>query len=90
MNATSDPHGAPGGPGDASGETLPPVAIDVRRGAPTEEELAALIAVVSEEYAAESAGAVADDRVCRSAWSISQRGLRQPLRRDVGWGRYAG
>ncbi|WP_353681952.1 acyl-CoA carboxylase subunit epsilon [Microbacterium sp. ABRD28] len=87
MSTASDPRG--GGAG-GSGETLPPVAIDVRRGAPTEEELAALIAVVSEEYAAESAEAVADDRPARSAWSLSQRGLRQPLRRDVGWGRYAG
>jgi hypothetical protein len=67
-----------------------PVAIDVRRGSPTEEELAALIAVVSEEYATETANAVADDRAARSAWSLSQRALRTPLRRELGWGRFGG
>jgi hypothetical protein len=64
------------------------VTIDVRRGTPTEEELAALIAVVSEAYVGEKAEAVADDRVRRSAWELSQRTLRQPLRRDLGWGRF--
>ena len=34
------------------------VTIDVLRGAPTEDELAALIAVVSEEYAGEASEAV--------------------------------
>ena len=86
MSAASDPRNGTADQADA----LPPVGIDVRRGSPTEEELAALIAVVSQEYAAESAEAVADDRPTRSAWSVSQRGLRQPLRRDVGWGRFAG
>jgi hypothetical protein len=62
------------------------VAIDVRRGAPTEDELAALIAVVTEAYTGEAAEAVADDQRGRSAWSLSQRALRQPLRRDLGWG----
>lgn len=75
---------------DRDGEALPPVAIDVRRGTPTEEELAALIAVVSEEYATETANAVADDRATRSAWSLSQRSLRTPLRRELGWGRFGG
>lgn len=62
------------------------VAIDVRRGDPTPEELAALVAVVTEAYARESDGAVAEESPARSAWSISQRGLREPLRRDLGWG----
>ncbi|WP_019179474.1 acyl-CoA carboxylase subunit epsilon [Microbacterium yannicii] len=62
------------------------VAIDVRRGAPSEVELAALIAVVTEAYTGEAAEAVADDRRERSAWSVSQRALREPLRRDLGWG----
>jgi hypothetical protein len=66
------------------------VAIEVRRGDPTPEELAALIAVVTEAYARETSGAIADDAPPRSAWSLSQRALREPLRRDVGWGRFGG
>lgn len=66
------------------------VAIDVRRGSPTPEELAALIGVVSEAYAREAADAVADDVTRRSAWSVSQRALREPLRRELGWGRFGG
>ncbi len=62
------------------------VRIDVRRGSPTEEELAALIAVVSEAYAAEEAHPVAEDQGRRTAWDISARSLRAPLRRDLGWG----
>lgn len=69
---------------------IPPVTIDVLRGSPTEEELAALIAVVSESYAGEAAEAVADDRPARTAWALSQRALRKPLRRELGWGRYGG
>ena len=64
------------------------VTIDVRRGMPTEEELAALIAVVSEAYSGESAEAVADEPVHRSGWALSQRAMREPLRRDLGWGRF--
>ena len=66
------------------------VTIDVRRGDPAPEELAALIAVVTEAYARESAGAVAADAPTRSAWALSQRALRRPLRRDLGWGRFGG
>ncbi len=58
------------------------------RGTPTEEELAALIAVVSEAYTGEAAEAVAEDRVRRTGWELSQRALRQPLDRDLGWGRF--
>ncbi|WP_137844350.1 acyl-CoA carboxylase subunit epsilon [Microbacterium sp. 2FI] len=61
------------------------VAIDVRRGAPTEDELAALMAVVAEAYTGEAAEAVADDEPARSAWAISSRNLREPLRRELGW-----
>ena len=64
--------------------------VDVVRGNPTDDELAALVAVVGESYAQEAADAVADDTRERSAWSLSQRGLRSPLRREAGWGRYAG
>ncbi|WP_194397769.1 acyl-CoA carboxylase subunit epsilon [Microbacterium atlanticum] len=66
------------------------VRIDVLRGAATEEELAALIAVVSEAYVGEAAEAVADDSARRSAWSLSQRALRLPLQRELGWGRFGG
>jgi hypothetical protein len=65
------------------------VLVDVRRGRPTEEELAAVIAVVTTGYAEESEDARADD-TRRSAWELSQRSLRAPLRRDVGWGRFSG
>ena len=71
-------------PADASPEG---VAIDVRRGTPSEEELAALIAVVSETYAREAAHAVAEDSAPPSAWSQTQRSLREPLRRELGWSR---
>jgi len=62
-----------------------PVAIDIRRGEPTPEELAALIAVVSEAYSGEAAEATVQDESARSAWSVSQRALREPLRRELGW-----
>jgi hypothetical protein len=62
--------------------------VDVLRGEPGADELAALIAVVTEAYAEESAGATAEDETARSAWSLSQRSLREPLRRDLGWGRF--
>lgn len=72
------------------GEDAGELAIDVRRGNPSEEELAALIAVVSETYEQEAAAQIADDRPETTPWSRSQRGLREPLRRDVAWGRFAG
>lgn len=66
------------------------VRIDVLSGTPTDEELAAIIAVVSESYALESAAAVAEDKPERNAWALSQRALRTPLERELGWGRYGG
>ena len=71
-------------------ESVADVTIDVRRGTPSEEELAALIAVVSESYAREYADAIAEDPPGRTAWSLSQRTLRQPIQRELGWGRFAG
>jgi hypothetical protein len=65
------------------------ITIDVRRGTPDEEELAALLAVVSEAYAVEAAHATVDETP-RSAWSLTQRGLRTPLQRHLGWGRSSG
>ena len=72
----------------ADGSEGPGVTIDVRRGAPTDEELAALLAVVSQAYVGEASEAVADDRPRRSGWELSARSMRQPLRRDLGWGRF--
>jgi hypothetical protein len=63
------------------------ITVDVLRGAPTEVELAALVAVVSEAYVEEAAAAVADDSSTRSAWSLSQRAFRDPLPREAGWAR---
>ncbi|MBA8816685.1 hypothetical protein FHX48_001758 [Microbacterium halimionae] len=64
--------------------------LEVRRGHPTDAELAAVMAVVSEAYAVEADEATADDVTARSAWEISARALREPLRRDVRWGRFSG
>ncbi len=59
------------------------------RGTATEEELAALMAVVAQAYVGESEEAVAEEpRV--SAWARTQRGLRAPLRRGIPWGRFSG
>jgi hypothetical protein len=66
-----------------------PLTLDITRGAASDEELAALIAVISDSYASEAEGAVAEEpRV--SAWTRTQRALRTPLRRDIPWGRYSG
>ncbi|MCX6501973.1 MAG: acyl-CoA carboxylase epsilon subunit [Microbacterium sp.] len=64
-----------------------PLRIDVPRGNPTAEELAAVVAVVGAAYAQERSAAVVDDDQ-RSSWHVSQRSLRQPLRRELGWGRF--
>jgi hypothetical protein len=66
-----------------------PLRIDVPRGNPTDEELAAIVAVVGTAYAQEASAAVAPE-TRRSAWRLSQRALRQPLRRELGWGRFGG
>lgn len=65
------------------------VEIQVLRGSATEEELAALIAVLSEAFVAEEADAVAAQKPV-SAWERNQRALRTPLRRDIPWGRFSG
>ena len=71
----------------AADDATPPD-IRVRRGNPTDEELAALIAVVGGAYLAESAEtAVAPP--ARSRWELSARGLRRPLDRDRGWGGFS-
>ncbi|MEV7607937.1 acyl-CoA carboxylase subunit epsilon [Microbacterium sp. NPDC089320] len=71
----------------ATSDEHPPT-MEITRGVANEEELAALIAVVSDAYAQESAEAVAEEpRV--SAWERTQRPLRRGLRRDIPWGRFA-
>ncbi|MGF3055854.1 acyl-CoA carboxylase subunit epsilon [Microbacterium sp. YY-01] len=63
--------------------------IHVVRGNPTEEELAAVVAVLTEAYVAEEESAVAEEPTV-SAWQRTQRGIRTPLRRDIPWGRFHG
>lgn len=66
-----------------------PIEISVLRGNPTEDELAALIAVVSEAYDAEVVSAVADDTPPASAWARAQREMRHLLSHGPGaWERY--
>jgi hypothetical protein len=71
-------------------EGAEPLRIDVRRGTPTDEELAALMAVVSEAYEREAAAAVVDDSPAVSTWTRTQRRLRGPFPRGVSWGRFVG
>jgi hypothetical protein len=67
-----------------------PVSLEIVRGAPNEEELAALLAVVTEAYAQEAARTVAEEPRTRSRWELSARGLRAPLPRERGWSGFAG
>lgn len=64
---------------------------DVRivRGAASEEELAALVAVVGQAYIDESDAATVEDPPV-SVWSRTQRAIRSPLRRGIPWGRFSG
>jgi len=65
------------------------VEIQVLRGSASEDELAALIAVLSEAFVAEESDAVAAQKPV-SVWRRNQRALRTPLRRDIPWGRFSG
>ncbi|SEB57518.1 acyl-CoA carboxylase subunit epsilon [Microbacterium hydrocarbonoxydans] len=76
-------------PEEGSGEAQRPPTIEITRGSASEEELAALIAVVSDAYAQEAAEAVVEEPVV-SAWTRTQRPLRRSLRRDIPWGRFSG
>ncbi len=62
--------------------------VRVLRGTPSDEELAALVAVVGEAYAVEASAALAADAQTATPGRRSQRALRAPLRRDVAWGRF--
>ena len=66
------------------------VSLQVLGGAPTEEELAAVMAVVSEAYAGEVDQAIADDEPTRSAWARSANGMRRMPPRGSVWGRFQG
>ena len=63
--------------------------IEIVRGSATDEELAALVAVVSEAFAQEEADAVVPETPV-SAWLRTRRPMRTTLRRDIPWGRYSG
>ncbi|MBD7957245.1 acyl-CoA carboxylase subunit epsilon [Microbacterium sp. Sa4CUA7] len=67
-----------------------PIRVEVRRGAPDDIELAAVVAVVTEAYDREAATAVVDDPPVRGGWEMSARGLRRPFDRDAGWVRGIG
>lgn len=71
------------------GDAPAPPHVEIVRGTPTEEELAALIAVVSDAYQREQQDAVAEEPKV-STWQRTQRSLRRPLRRDIPWGRFSG
>ncbi|KHK99479.1 hypothetical protein LK09_02225 [Microbacterium mangrovi] len=73
---------------DDSDTDAAPLRVEVLRGNPTDEELGALLAVVSTAYAEEAADALADDDRRPSAWSLSQRGLRRPFARERGWNNF--
>jgi len=62
----------------------------VVRGNPTDEELAALVAVVAARQAAAGADWVGGARARRSAWADPARALRRPLSPGpAGWRRSA-
>lgn len=67
-----------------------PLSLHVLRGAPSEQELAAVIAVVSEAYAGEVDEAVADDAPAGSAWNRSARAARRTPESGSVWGRFEG
>ena len=67
-----------------------PVRVEIRRGDPTPEELAAVVAVVTQAYQRETAEAIAEQEPRPTAWQVSSRTLRTPLRREIGWGRFGG
>ncbi|WP_156760932.1 acyl-CoA carboxylase subunit epsilon [Microbacterium karelineae] len=61
--------------------------VRVTGGNPTDDELAAVIAVVTEHYAEEAATATVEDGPSHDAWTRSHR-LRRYSRQP--WGRFSG
>lgn len=72
-----------------SDDAREPVAVEIVRGAPTPEEVAALVAVVTEAYAQEADAATAPPPH-RSRWELSARSLRTSLSRERGWTGFTG
>lgn len=67
----------------------PELSIRVTSGEPTPEELAAVIAVISETYAAEVHDARSEDKPEPSEWMRTRRQMRSSLNRDLGFGSWA-
>jgi hypothetical protein len=67
-----------------------PISLEIVRGDPDAEELAAVIAVVTHAYAQEAAASTASEPRARSRWDISARGLRSALPRERGWSGFGG
>ena len=66
------------------------LSVRVLSGAPTPEELAAVIAVVTEAYASEAKRATTEDKGPTTAWARSAHSMRQrPIPGSV-WGRFEG
>ncbi|MFT4233484.1 MAG: acyl-CoA carboxylase subunit epsilon [Microbacterium sp.] len=63
--------------------------VQITRGTPTPEELAALIAVVGEAYDAEAQATVVDERSASIGWRTSRR-LRRVPTRGARWGAFTG
>ena len=81
---------AAGANGAADATASASIRVDIRRGDPSPEELAAVVAVVTEAYDAEASASLAEPEPRASAWQVSARSLRTPLRREIGWGRFGG
>lgn len=67
-----------------------PLSVRVQRGSPSDEDVAAMIAVVTEAYASEveSAEAVADRRA--SVWGRGMHAMRVVPQPGSVWGRFEG
>lgn len=61
--------------------------VEIVRGNPTEEDLAALAGVIPTAYHEEAAEATVDDSVSADTWGTSRRMRRRPGR---AWGRFSG
>ncbi|WP_454149154.1 acyl-CoA carboxylase epsilon subunit [Microbacterium lacticum] len=94
MSDAQAPETRPGDAAEAQDATPPPapdaLRVEVRRGDPTPDELTAVVAVVTEAYTREAEAALAENEPRPSAWLVSARSLRPPLRREIGWGRFGG
>lgn len=65
------------------------LSVAITRGQPTPEELAAVIAVISEAYAGEVAAAQAIDPPKPSAWMRTRRQMRPALKRGLDFGTWS-